>query len=405
VLAGVIFFGTLRTYSQVGSDLLQDYRAACALRQAASIYHGTITLDETLMSLGSIRNDHPPTNAVLFVPLSFLPYRGAFWMMGFLSLMALAAISWLVVSGLGLPRGWAFYATVLGVYWYPFAYCIGLGQSSLIIAALVVGGWYAERQGKNWFAGALFATATLMKLFPGLVLFYLLLQRRWRGLATTVACLAIGAIGTAGLVGWDDLGAYAEHSMPTDMQLYRGFVLNASLAGVVYRLVGPETELVRPLVAAPRLAANLTFALDLAVLAASGVYVARLRETSRERDRAFALTSVAMLLISPLTWSHVFFVLIMPIGLLLADLRCRGWRDGLPVVLLLIVLLGIPDVPIARTLAAAYAPDPIPWYVALVMSASTAGLCLVWWVVGPAHPIWGWNTMDRGTSAQCTAQN
>jgi Glycosyltransferase family 87 len=78
--------------------------------------------------------------------------------------------------------------------------------SSLAMIAMVL---LAQRHYAS--GGALLAYATVSKLFPGLLLVYLLVQRKWRALAWTVGlCIALVAISLVD-TGWAPYKAFLDH--------------------------------------------------------------------------------------------------------------------------------------------------------------------------------------------------
>jgi hypothetical protein len=117
----------------------------------------------------------------------------------------------------------------------------------MIIAACLIGGWFCLRLKKEYIAGFLFAIATLMKLFPGLVLLYLLILKQWRALFATVSFLVIGLFVTGFIVGFDDMRTYAIIMVVRDIDDFRGYVLNHSIGGIVSRLFGKPMGWFEPL--------------------------------------------------------------------------------------------------------------------------------------------------------------
>jgi hypothetical protein len=91
--------------------------------------------------------------------------------------------------------------------------------------------------------GALLAFATVSKLFPGLLIVYLLMQRKWRALAWTAgACVALIAISLVD-TGWAPYKAFLDH-LPgllsgeafTPLRRPGGVALNYSVPGMVLKL-------------------------------------------------------------------------------------------------------------------------------------------------------------------------
>ena len=87
--------------------------------------------------------------------------------------------------------------------------------------------------------------------------------------------------------------------------------------------------------------------------------------------------TAAMLLVSPVTWSHTFLVLIWPSATLLRD-----WAELTPRVRAIaaaaFATLTLPHTTLAQWLVAGYAPQPIPWAAALPLMLPTLGLLTMW---------------------------
>src|SRR5205814_5939911 len=64
-----------------------------------------------------------------------------------------------------------------------------LGQSSLVLLALMLGAFVALRSEREIFAGALIAIAASIKAFPVIAIVYLIYRRHWKAVASLVVTL------------------------------------------------------------------------------------------------------------------------------------------------------------------------------------------------------------------------
>ena len=384
----VLFCGILvnvsiiNNYRNVSSDFVQDYISANSLRRGVSLYGEEIKkLEKETLGFNGPPRFHPPFNAILFLPFAFLSYNKAFIVLDIISLILLLLINKLVVRGLELNKEWFLNLTCFSLYWYPVFYCLGTGQSSMIIAACLIGGWFCLRFKKAYIAGILFAIATLMKLFPGLVLLYLIIRKNWRAFFATVSFIVLGLFLTAFVVGFDDIRTYSITMIGRFANEWSGFMLNHSLNGVITRLFGERSVWTEPLIQLPRIKSFLIILLNSTIL----IYtILKMREMTVKQelvDYAFGLTIVAMLLLSPITWGHIFPVLILPISLLLREYIRNPSPRKLRILLFIILLLSLPDVLIARRLMAVHHPFRMPWYSMLLTLGPDAGLVLLWIVL------------------------
>ena len=384
----VLFCGILvnvsiiNNYQNVSSDFVQDYISGNSLRRGVSLYGEEIKkLENEILGFNGPPRFHPPFNAILFSPFAFLSYRNAFMVLDIISLILLLLINQLVVRGLELNKEWFLNLTCFSLYWYPVFYCLGTGQSSMIIAACLIGGWFCLRRKKEYVAGFLFAIATLMKLFPGLVLLYLIIRKNWRAFFATVSFIILGLFLTAFIVGLDDIRTYSITMIGRFANEWSGFVLNHSLNGVITRLFGERSAWTEPIVLLPRFSSFLIVLIDSVILICTMLTMRRMTVKQELVDYAFGLTIVAMLLLSPITWGHIFPVLILPLSILLRDYIHEPSPRRLRILLFIILLLSLPDVLIARGLMAIHHPFRMPWYSMLLTLGPSAGIVLLWIVL------------------------
>jgi alpha-1,2-mannosyltransferase len=86
-----------------------------------------------------------------------------------------------------------------------------VGNLQAIVSSLAMIAMVLLAQRRYAAGGALLAYATVSKLFPGLLLVYLLVQRKWRALAWTVGlCIALIAISLVD-TGWAPYKAFLDH--------------------------------------------------------------------------------------------------------------------------------------------------------------------------------------------------
>ncbi len=384
----VLFCGILvnvsiiNNYRNVSSDFVQDYIASYSLRSGEALYGENITkLSKEILGFSGIKNFHPPFNALLFLPFSFINYQTAYVALGLISINLLLLINQLIVKGFELNGEWFLNFACFTLYWWPVFNCIGAGQSSMIIAACLVGGWFSLRYKKDYVAGFLFAIATLMKLFPGLVLLYLLIMKNLRAFFAAISFIIIGLIVTTIIVGIDDIRTYIMIIVAEDVDVFQGLVFNHSIGGIVAKLFGKQMGWFSPLVKVPHIASLLIILLSIGVL----IYtILKLREMAAEKelsDYSFGLTLVTMLLLSPIAWSHIFPVLILPIGLLLREYIDEPSSKRLRLLLFVLLCLSLPDILIARALVSIHYPHNMPLYGRMLTLGPGIGMILLWLVL------------------------
>jgi hypothetical protein len=124
----------------------------------------------------------PPPMAVLIRPFALLPGDAGAYAWWAVCLVALGGT--IVALVRRKPIATAIAIIVLSI---PIAYEIGVGNLNAVVLALLVAGWYLFARGRDVATGALFAAATALKVTPGIMLWWLLTQRRWAGVKGFVA--------------------------------------------------------------------------------------------------------------------------------------------------------------------------------------------------------------------------
>ncbi|MEU9603204.1 glycosyltransferase 87 family protein [Streptomyces sp. NPDC048057] len=241
---------------------------------------------------------YPPFAAVVFLPLSYVPWPVAVVGWHLLSLGALAVVVGCAGRllpnapsprrGLGRDRVMLW---VAGALWLePVRHTLDLGQVNLLLAALVLWGLASAREAGA--VGAAVGVAAGVKLTPAVGGAYLLVTRQWK------AALAAGGVfvGTLAL-GWSVAPRESERywsSLVVEPERVGQVtsVRNQSLRGALGRALGHDVGFDAPWLLA---------ALVVIALAGYAGWVA-----ARRADLLGALVAVQLtgLLLVPISWSH-----------------------------------------------------------------------------------------------------
>ena len=372
----VVVFGGFSLYVAVKKigienypDFRQDYSAAQALQAGVSIYGANTA------------NAHTPFDVLPVLSLARLPFKKAYFAWDGLAVVCFGVMIAITLLELHISLPFPKLVLLVGVAlcWWPFQAHLWTGQWSVLMGACLLGSWALLRHGREIPAGVLVGIACLVKLVPGVIILYLTFRRRWSAVVAASVTIVLGAIMTLKIVGLRDCMKFFVTIGPSNLLAYGAFPGNASLTGFFRRLL-TDGPWVRPLVAAPGLAWFLVVLISLALLCTLARYSLARPATAERDDTTFALALVAMLLMSPLTWSHSFVILILPFALIVRDrLHGVGRRPySFLHVALVFGLFSLPDLEIARTLSAHYSREGPPWYAALVLAAPTGGMFLLW---------------------------
>jgi len=116
------------------------------------------------------------------------------------------------------------------------------GQIDIVIALLCSICYWCLYHDRDDAAGWLIALMTTMKLYPIVLLGYLILRRRWRGVRGFVVGMVVFNIIGVGVVGWTDYVTFVRDVMPI-IGGTTAYVENQTIYAFVARLVAPSYPL------------------------------------------------------------------------------------------------------------------------------------------------------------------
>lgn len=305
-------------------DFYQEWSSARNVREGLGVY---TPIRETLPRYLGIRvppdaeivwtvNAHPPTSVLLAVPFSYLEYRSAFLAWNVCSLACLGGSLWICLGTLWDRVRLSALLPLLCALLIcePLREQLIQGQLNLWLLLLITLTWSSARSGNSIAAGAWLGLATAIKLFPGFLMLYFVVRRDWRAVLSGGLALGLASAATALICGPESYADYVRHVMPT-MPPWTGSFTNWSLPGLWCKLFAPTghygpTEPLWDAAWLRPLATAISTILICGLLAGS----AWRDRGPRDFDRSFGLAVVGMLLVSPVTWSHYFLLLLIPLA-------------------------------------------------------------------------------------------
>lgn len=240
---------------------------------------------------------YPPLLAVVVTPLSaaFEDYRAAAWVWSALG----AGI--LLAAVLGVARSERIgsrtdRALLVGAA-FAFAPVVGelvLGNVHLLLLGLSTGAWLANRRGTTggeMVAGSLVGVATMIKIFPGILVVWFLVMGRPRAALAALAAMAALVVATLPVTG---IGPWLDY--PTVL-LNLGPVVDPrdALAPTVWL-----SEVVPPAIAR-------------VVVTASGIAVILATTRRLPEASSFAIAVAVSVLIAPAVYHHYLAILVLPL--------------------------------------------------------------------------------------------
>jgi len=278
---------------------------------------------------------YPPFAALLFYPLSLLPFAlvALCWQLG--TIAALYGVVRCSQRLLGVGDGSSRIAmlwTAIAIWTEPLRSTFDYGQINVILVLAMLWAVYSTRW---WLSGLLVGLAAGVKLTPAITVLYFVGVRRW-GTALFTAVVFAGTVGLSLVV----IGAQARYYF-TDLlgDASRvgpiGTSFNQSWRGGLSRVLGHDAGY------GPLVLIAITATAALAALA----WHALGTDTGAPRDRLGSLLVVQLfgLLISPISWTHHWIWLVpLMIWLLNGPWRSRPGARVLGWAWLALSLIGVP---------------------------------------------------------------
>jgi alpha-1,2-mannosyltransferase len=243
---------------------------------------------------------YPPFLAVVVAPFAaaFDDYRAANWIWALIGMVMLVSAVHLLARREKVAKGLDGVLLVAAAFVFPPV--VGeliIGNVHLLILGMLGGSWLAIRRGTSRddvVAGALVGVATLIKVFPGLIVVWFLLTGRLRVAAAalmTIALLAVATLPVSGIGPWLD---------------YPTVLLN----------LGPPIELADVLAPTVWLSGILPSSAARILVIVAGLVVVVWAARRRSDPVSFGIAVAVSLLIAPALYPH--YLAIMVLSMLLA---------------------------------------------------------------------------------------
>ena len=276
---------------------------------------------------------YPPIFAVLIAPLTVVPRPVAIWVW-LVSMQAALAIGGLLISRSSRASRTGVLVAIIGTLtFYPLWVDTIQGQANLLVLLLVALGLTAVAGGQAR-GGLWLGLAAALKLTPGLLVGWLVVERRFRAAAWMAAGFAI-ATGLGATIRLDDTVSFFRDVVPA---LAKGtaYYSNQSLSGFFARILTANTY-TEPW-------GRLSWEPALVLLV--GLLMAGWWAWHRDSDGLrSALTYLPLLpLLSVVTWEHHLVILLPLLWLCATQLAQRGWPvlDTALLTLVALCLSGLP---------------------------------------------------------------
>jgi hypothetical protein len=333
-LAAYRFAAEARTYwHRKGTDFGVYYRASMALNA-----------NQTPYDLEGLYKDpygpfykYPPLFAIALVPLARLGLMQAWhiWLVISLVIYLVAFLLLAHAESLGPRNPYFWLLATAFLLFQPSLDTLYGGQLDFVLLFLFILSYISLQQGSAGppITGIGIALGTLLKLYPIIIVPWLLLKRFKAAVWVVVGLLGLTLL-SAALAGWQLQVEYLTKVLPSpnmgtawlENQAYFGFFARLWVNGATS--AEPQGTYLRGAVWLSRGAAIITYLLSLAILL----------RTEHPRH-GFTVLLPCMLLVLPAAWIHYEMILLLPIGIFLGALAHGFRRIPWPLLLLAFLLL------------------------------------------------------------------
>jgi len=351
-------------------DFSHYYVSALAMRQGIDPYLTDLTPLATSLGLKINEINHatyPPTFVLCFEPLTLLPPLPAYWLWVGMNILFLAGALYLLSKGLPKNNDLRLALVGLAILYAPVSDNFYYAQTQILILLLLTLFMRWMESGRQRLAGAILGVAVLLKLFPLILVGYLLLRRQRTALLSAGLTLISGGVLTLALVGLGrSLGFFQALPFLTD-PYWLGRPANVALGAMVSRMFWYSAGYFDPAADFIRSTEVLLSQLFLLGLTTHATLKSSKLSGNREQH-VIALWIITAVLLSPTAWFHYLVLLLIPYALLVRQLL-RGEAS------MVAAWLGLASYVLAEFLMPTFVlqlaiPNWATWFLAIVPSLS-----------------------------------
>ena len=330
ILFFTIVLGTKFVYSVVVVPTLQGntyvdfqcyYAASFALLKGENFYKWDLPTYYNIFN-GKIVFLYPPVAALLFIPLSLIPYKiSAFlWLILNLTLVVIIINFLAKLKPLGNRRISFLILLLLIFLFWPLEVHLGGGQTCLLILALLLWCYRSIQKGKFVLAGAIIAMAIHIRLMPGIFLIYFLIKRKWRLSAWTLVWgMLFGVIGFI-VVGYEIHVYYLTKTVSWLVGAH-DWGSNQAFSGFMYQLCNAGLPMSKETVL------SLARIIGGVVLLGTFIYMAlRKKDFKKTILEEFAFLLLVTLFIGGYSAEYYYVFCFLPLWIFRPDEKHNSWK-------------------------------------------------------------------------------
>jgi hypothetical protein len=303
-----------------GNDFAHLYLGSYLATQGKNFYSPEI-LFSTAQALGIQHLNpfvYPPIVALFFIPLSLFSYQDAQLVWFILNhLFLILSFLFLILSFNSKENNLIYIAAslLLSISFAPLYRTLTAGQLNLLMLFLLSLTWYLYTKKMPVGAGVVLAIATLLKLFPGLLILFFIWKKEYRVAISAIAVVVILVLLSLAIQGvplYQDYGtlltqmSYGQSTWSQFQQRFDVEPANQSFHALVLRLFS-SNPITTPISDVPGLAKILSglFSISIIIITFWVTYPKKDGKISLHTLQTdFALFLLTALLIPSLLWDH-----------------------------------------------------------------------------------------------------
>jgi hypothetical protein len=186
---------------------------------------------------------YPPFYGMLFIPLAGFADNAVLQIYRYIDIGLLIATALIWRNMIAVRSWWWWIPTlIICANLNPVLETLRYGQIDIVIALLCSICYWCLLRNRDDAAGWLIALMTTMKLYPIVLLGYVILRRRWRGVRGFAIGMVVFNLIGVGVVGWADYVTFVREVLPI-IGGTTAYVENQTIYAFVARLVAPSYPL------------------------------------------------------------------------------------------------------------------------------------------------------------------
>lgn len=327
-------------------DVALYYTASSVVKQghADQIYNRSFLVEQAQGLVGEGQwvgwYIYPPIFSIVFLPLTYISFGIAklIWLFLNQGMMA-AGLVFLLLCTKNLKRNAKLAVFTLALMTTSLIVNLQMGNVNVVIFFLLALTLFLLVKGRDVFAGIPLGVAVSIKLMPILIIFYLLIKKKFLAAGTAVATTALLTVMGVVICGWEVSKAFVSDILPKIGWLEisqdapsKFTTINQSLHGFFLRLFSDSPDdFTTPLLNSPGTVLVLTLLSTVLLLSAS-VWVILgkdCKDESRRLALGFGLFVLIMHLVSSISWVDHLVSVLIPLVLLLDWIEEKG-NEKLP---------------------------------------------------------------------------